>query len=111
MLCDRIAIMNHGKIKCCGTPLFLKKAYGQNFRLLIYKNESFNEIVFTNILNTFFTDYAVETNIATELCIGLCVTNNSLLADLLRVLEESKQMIGIENYGVSSTTIEEVFLK
>ena len=26
---DQIAIMNHGEISCYGTPLFLKKQYGQ----------------------------------------------------------------------------------
>lgn len=30
VLGDRIAIMDHGQVKCYGTPLFLKKAYGIN---------------------------------------------------------------------------------
>lgn len=30
VLGDRIAIMDHGKIKCYGTSLFLKRAYGIN---------------------------------------------------------------------------------
>lgn len=29
VLGDRIAIMDHGQIKCYGTPSFLKKAYGR----------------------------------------------------------------------------------
>lgn len=28
LLGDRIAIMSEGVVKCCGTSLFLKKAYG-----------------------------------------------------------------------------------
>lgn len=28
LLGDRIAIISHGKLKCCGSPLFLKGAYG-----------------------------------------------------------------------------------
>lgn len=30
VLGDRIAIMDHGQVKCYGTSLFLKKAYGKN---------------------------------------------------------------------------------
>lgn len=29
VLGDRIAIMDHGKVKCYGSSLFLKKAYGK----------------------------------------------------------------------------------
>jgi len=29
VLGDRIAIMADGKVKCCGSPLFLKKYYGK----------------------------------------------------------------------------------
>lgn len=34
ILGDRIAIMDHGQIKCYGTSIFLKKAYGMNKRKL-----------------------------------------------------------------------------
>ena len=30
VLSDRIAIMNHGEIKCCGSPLFLKQVFSRN---------------------------------------------------------------------------------
>ena len=29
ILGDRIAIMAHGGVKCCGSPLFLKNKYGK----------------------------------------------------------------------------------
>ena len=31
VLGDRIAIMDNGKLQCCGTPMFLKKYYGISF--------------------------------------------------------------------------------
>jgi ATP-binding cassette subfamily A (ABC1) protein 3 len=30
---DRIAIMSHGRVKCCGSPNFLKQAYGCGYNL------------------------------------------------------------------------------
>ena len=37
MLGDRIAIMASGKIRCCGTSLFLKKQYGTGYTLTAVK--------------------------------------------------------------------------
>jgi ABC-type multidrug transport system ATPase subunit len=37
-LSDRIAIMNHGQVKCCGSPIFLKNAFGSGYRLTLAKN-------------------------------------------------------------------------
>ena len=34
-LSDRIAIMNHGEVKCCGSPMFLKNLYGSGYHLFI----------------------------------------------------------------------------
>lgn len=37
LLGDRIAIISHGKLKCCGSPLFLKGTYGDGYRLTLVK--------------------------------------------------------------------------
>lgn len=37
LLGDRIAIISHGKLQCCGSPLFLKGAYGDGYRLTLVK--------------------------------------------------------------------------
>lgn len=38
ILGDRICIMADGKIKCCGSSLFLKNRYGVGYNLVISKN-------------------------------------------------------------------------
>ena len=35
ILGDRIAIMGNGKIKCCGTSLYLKQLYGVGYTFTI----------------------------------------------------------------------------
>ena len=35
---DRIGIMSHGKLMCCGTPEYLKEKYGEGYSLVIVKN-------------------------------------------------------------------------
>lgn len=37
ILGDRIAIMAEGKVKCCGSSLFLKKRFGVGYNLVIAK--------------------------------------------------------------------------
>ena len=37
ILGDRIAIMAEGKVKCCGSSLFLKNRYGVGYNLVISK--------------------------------------------------------------------------
>ena len=37
VLGDRIAIMSEGQVKCCGSPMFLKRNLGAGFTLTITK--------------------------------------------------------------------------
>ena len=37
ILGDRIGIMAEGKVKCCGSSLFLKKRFGVGYNLVIAK--------------------------------------------------------------------------
>jgi ABC-type multidrug transport system ATPase subunit len=38
ILGDRIAIMAHGQVQCCGSSLFLKNRFGVGYNLVIAKN-------------------------------------------------------------------------
>lgn len=39
LLGDRIAIISHGKLKCCGSPLFLRSTYGDGYKLTLVKKQ------------------------------------------------------------------------
>lgn len=114
-LSDRIAIMNHGQVKCAGSPIFLKNVYGSGYRLVLAKNTSFNEVEFKSILKSTTPDLnintAIETNIAAEMIVSIPFSMNNILPTLLSTIEKSKEIIGIDGYGISSPTIEEVFIK
>ncbi len=98
-------------MRCYGSPSFLKKNLGQGFRLTIGKRDQFDEHSFIKLISNYVFNFMIETNVATELCIGFSVKSNGSLVELLNELEKFKNMIGIESYGISTTTIEEVFLK
>lgn len=37
ILGDRIAIISHGKLRCCGSSLFLKKSFGRGYYLTLVR--------------------------------------------------------------------------
>ena len=110
-LSDRIAIMNHGEVKCCGSPLYLKNYYGNGFRIIVYKQASFDLTEFEFLLKSFMDDFKIETNVASEITVSIPSGKGGLLPDLLNKLDEKKEKIGVETYSISSATMEEVFLK
>lgn len=52
LLGDRIAIISHGKLKCCGSPLFLKSTYGDGYKLTLVKMQSEGRGVFLSLSKT-----------------------------------------------------------
>ena len=56
-------------------------------------------------------DFKIETNVAGEIKVSLPYDAVEKLPHLLSQVEENKNKIGIASYGISSSTIEEVFLK
>jgi ABC-type multidrug transport system ATPase subunit len=110
-LSDRIAIMNHGEVKCCGSPMFLKNLYGSGYRLTASKSDKFNQINYLNLIQKNVQNYKIETNIAGEITISLPFDAVEKLPVLLREIENQKSSLGVSSYGISSPTIEEVFLK
>ena len=110
-LCDRIAIMNSGTVVCSGSPSFLKSKFGHGFKLNITKSSHFDYDSLKALLDLHLETYFVETDIAAEMILAITTNDSYILPQLLLKLEEYKSMIGIETYGISSSTIEEVFLK
>lgn len=111
-LSDRIALMNHGQVKCCGSPLFLKDKFGTGYRLTINKAGNFDKSQLLNgVHNTIGREAIVESDVAREICIAIPTEFNNKLPALLRIIEQNKALYGIDNYGISSSTVEEVFLK
>ena len=96
---------------CCGSPLYLKNTFGSGYKLTISKNISFNDQLFKSFLNEKILKYSIETNIAAEMNLSIPFNLVSKIPELLDGIEQNKNKIGIDSYGISSPTIEEVFIK
>ncbi|GMT18443.1 hypothetical protein PFISCL1PPCAC_9740, partial [Pristionchus fissidentatus] len=116
VLGDRIAIMAHGQLQCCGSGMFLKKHYGAGYHLTIVYDNHMTTTVGTAIeqtrkLMTTHTDVVLQSVVGQEATFLLEADARSVFPRLFGDLESSQTHLGIRSFGVSVTTMEEVFLK
>lgn len=111
LLGDRIAIMAGGELQCCGSSFFLKKKYGTGYHLIMDKESSCQEEQVTQLLQRHIPNIQVHGNVGSELTYLLSEEHSSVFEEMLRDLEENGDSLGIRSYGISLTTLEEVFMK
>eukprot|EP01065_Artemidia_motanka_P007601 TRINITY_DN137_c0_g1_i5.p1 TRINITY_DN137_c0_g1~~TRINITY_DN137_c0_g1_i5.p1 ORF type:complete len:1796 (+),score=706.92 TRINITY_DN137_c0_g1_i5:86-5389(+) len=111
LLGDSIAIMHRGRLHCWGSSLFLKSRLGVGYSLKIdFRGRDATRV---NDLVREHCGKEVELLSAagSELLFRLPTRATSCFADLFKVLEDRGPEYGIEEFGVSETTLEEIFLK
>lgn len=103
--------MSDGELKCCGSAFFLKKRFGIGYRLICEKGNGCNPDRVTQTLRPFVPSIGIDLNIGTELSYKLADEEKSKFPTLFRCLEEKRKELALSGFGVSVTTLEEVFLK
>uniref|UniRef100_A0A803T1K2 ATP-binding cassette sub-family A member 2 n=1 Tax=Anolis carolinensis TaxID=28377 RepID=A0A803T1K2_ANOCA len=109
LLGDRIAIISHGKLKCCGSPLFLKGTYGDGYKLTLVKKQSEAPRLLREALPSERGSNGFGGKEQ-----GDCNTHYSLILThglLWQHLEHSLEALDLTSFGLMDTTLEEVFLK
>ena len=110
-LSDRIAILSHGELKCYGSPLFLKNQCSNGYKLTLAKGDNFNQEEIQKLLASFSFNYEIESNQTCEMSFKLPIESTSKLSQILENIEMKKNFFGIESYGISYSTIEQVFFR
>ncbi|XP_065052485.1 phospholipid-transporting ATPase ABCA3-like isoform X1 [Rhopilema esculentum] len=109
---DRIAIMADGRLRCCGSSLFLKKRYGVGYHLTLVKEPLFQENDVISLIREMVPSAKLVGNIGAEMSYILEHESSKVFKDLFAAFEgERGQKLGISSFGISITTMEEVFLK
>jgi ATP-binding cassette, subfamily A (ABC1), member 3 len=111
ILGDRIAIMAEGELKAVGSSFYLKKKFGVGYRLVCVKESGCVTANVTSLLQKYIPDIAIKTNIGTELSYQLKDENVGVFQKMLEDLEAHSEELKLLNYGISLTTMEEVFMK
>ena len=138
LLGDRIAIMAKGHLRCVGSSLFLKNVYGKSLRdihlaiflfLILNPNDAFrcpgvgyhltigtgikpthseNDVL--NIVQNAVAEASVVSNSGSEITFRLPLDASDRFPPMFTQLEQKVDSQEISTYGVSITTLEEVFL-
>nr|XP_036863486.1 ATP-binding cassette sub-family A member 2 isoform X3 [Manis javanica] len=135
LLGDRIAIISHGKLQCCGSPLFLKGAYGDGYRLTLVKRpaepggpqepgltasppartrlSSCSEPQVSQFIRKHVASCLLVSDTSTELSYILPseAARKGAFERLFQHLERSLDALHLSSFGLMDTTLEEVFLK
>ncbi|KAF1329508.1 Abc transporter a family member 1, partial [Globisporangium splendens] len=112
ILGDRIAIMAEGQLRCCGSSLFLKNRFGAGYNLTLVKDDADCD---DNQLIAFIQSYVpaaqVLSNVGSEIAFQLPLASSSEFAPMFAEMDQQLPRLGLLSYGVSVTTLEEVFIK
>uniref|UniRef100_A0A674CBY5 ATP binding cassette subfamily A member 12 n=1 Tax=Salmo trutta TaxID=8032 RepID=A0A674CBY5_SALTR len=117
VLSDRIALLERGGLKCCGSPFDLKEKLAQGYNLTLTKKVLMNsEARFDGVeVKTFIQSYMPDARLK-EAEMGDVVyslppfssSNAEAYRSLLSSLDSNLDLLQLGCYGISDTTLEEV---
>ncbi|XP_015279544.1 PREDICTED: ATP-binding cassette sub-family A member 12 [Gekko japonicus] len=121
VLSDRIAFLENGGLKCCGSPFFLKETFGSGYHLTLTKKKSpalnlaeeCDTSAVTAMIQSHLPAAYLKEDIGGELVYVLPQFNSSVSSayqSLLKSLDNGASDLHIGCYGISDSTVEEVFL-
>ncbi|ORX93119.1 P-loop containing nucleoside triphosphate hydrolase protein [Basidiobolus meristosporus CBS 931.73] len=116
-LCTRVGIMVAGQMCGLGSPQHLKNKYGKGYELAILVCPGGNP---SHIISSIHQAFG-QTSLLEQQCnrIRLEISNISMhshltrafdLADVFEWMEQMREQLGIDDYSISQTSLEQVFL-
>ncbi|XP_066091781.1 ABC-type organic anion transporter ABCA8-like [Saccopteryx bilineata] len=110
ILADRKVFLSKGKLKCAGSSLFLKKKWGIGYHLSLQVTEKCVKEKITSLVTQHIPDAKLSAESERKLVYMLPLERTNKFPELYENFDLCPDL-GIENYGVSMTTLNEVFLK
>ena len=119
ILADRIAILQEGSLRCCGSGAFLKQQFGVGYTLTVVMEGSHcvsnnsgeaSEPVLS-FLKKIVPGTFLLSRSARELVFQFPPQSEHYFPKLFNNFEACKQDLNIGAYGVSNTSLERIFLK
>jgi len=107
-LCHRIGIMSKGKLRCLGTLQRLKNRHGKGYHVEVSCPEANADRVL-RVLSQSFPGLVVLESWGGKLKLRL-QDPKVPLASMFRILEGQKKRLGIEDYSISQSSLEQIFI-
>uniref|UniRef100_A0A1I7S9I1 ABC transporter domain-containing protein n=1 Tax=Bursaphelenchus xylophilus TaxID=6326 RepID=A0A1I7S9I1_BURXY len=115
MLSDRILIMVKGKVTCAGSSTFLKNRFGTGFLLTITLRQGVEPIAGANqvleLVRRTIPTAKMDGSPAAQFTLNLPYESKARFVELFAFLEKERNNLGIDSFGLSVNTLEQVFIK
>eukprot|EP00605_Chrysophyceae_sp_TOSAG23-4_P001319 GSChrysophyteH1.ASY1.ANO1.1434.1 assembled CDS len=133
---DRIAIMSEGALRCSGSSLFLKSRYGAGYVLSMVRNKDSVSLsdegatlspqdkatddtlvttggakLLQKLVRSVVPDSYATSAVAGEILFHLPLHSTANFGALFSLLKEQSSTLGVGGYGISITTLEQVFIR
>uniref|UniRef100_A0A914CKU6 ABC transporter domain-containing protein n=1 Tax=Acrobeloides nanus TaxID=290746 RepID=A0A914CKU6_9BILA len=129
VLADRIAIIAEGQLRTAGSSLFLKRRYGEGYLMTITKKprplidippsatSSSSDLTIEHGIDHFMSQKIsgmcekvedIGSEVTYKLSIDLSAED---LQSLFDELESNLEQLGVESYGISAPSLQQIFLK
>ncbi|XP_077509926.1 phospholipid-transporting ATPase ABCA3-like isoform X2 [Amblyomma americanum] len=112
LLGDRVAILCHGRISCCGTPTSLKQAHGTGYEIRFPNTDKV--LAVEEQLLSIVRERTAQARVSRtrrNLIFSLGTQDTRGFTDMFSRLEDLCKENDIEDMGVTFTTLEDVFIK
>ena len=108
---DRIGILSCGKQVTCGSSMFLKSKFGVGYVINILKEDDSKGPHIMEKIHEFIPDAELSSDYGLEMKVQMLKGADNKFQSLFEFLEEEGESVGVKEFGVSLTTLEDVFLK
>jgi len=108
---DRIGIMSHGKMMCCGSSEYLKNKYGEGYNLVVVKNGREDNFALEDYILKAIPGAKKLQEVSTEATFLLPKSAIDKFKNFFPQLDSMLNELDVSSYGLSMTTLEEVFLR
>uniref|UniRef100_A0A8C4H680 ABC transporter domain-containing protein n=1 Tax=Dicentrarchus labrax TaxID=13489 RepID=A0A8C4H680_DICLA len=114
-VCDRVAIMVSGQLRCIGSIQHLKGKYGRGYSLEVKLREELTGLQQVALLHKeilrIFPHAARQESFATLMVYKIPMEDVKSLSKSFSKLESAKQTFNFEEYNFSQSTLEQVFME
>ena len=123
ILGDRVCIMAEGGVKCCGSSAFLKQRFGVGYSLVCVMQQAgaaaaspgggtaaTTAAVFA-LVRRHVPGVEVAGNVGAELTLRMPFSASGAFPAMMAELEERAAALGVAQFGVSVTSLQEIFMK
>uniref|UniRef100_A0A1I8IFT6 ABC transporter domain-containing protein n=1 Tax=Macrostomum lignano TaxID=282301 RepID=A0A1I8IFT6_9PLAT len=108
ILGDRICIIDKGRLVCSGSPMFLKKAFGHGYTLTLVTSCEQSKLL--SFVQRYVPTSQLGECTTSEVTVKLPFNASESFSNLFQQLENSRDELGIESFGIEDCSLEEIFL-